>query len=119
MTDRLADIQARLDAATPGPWSYFVDKWHVHEIRTNDDETIIGVSIFVAEDAEFIANAPTDITYLLERVRMWRALAEDAIAEFDEVRSYVDDYFINKWGYTVKAAEFAQRRRALTEGASE
>ena len=68
--ERLAEIQARLDAATPGEW-----------VRIN---TGVGVVLpgstcqFVTRettvrDATFIANAPTDIAYLLERVRKLEA----------------------------------------------
>ena len=113
--ERLAEIQARLDAATPGEW-----------VRIN---TGVGVVLpgstcqFVTRettvrDATFIANAPTDIAYLLERVRMWKALAEEAIEEFEDARGYASAYFTGKWGYDVTSAQFAERRAALTEGES-
>ena len=70
-------------------------------------------------DATFIANAPTDIAYLLERVRAWKELAEEAIEEFEDARGYASAYFTGKWGYDVTSAQFAERLAALTEGASE
>ena len=90
MTDREDEIQARLDAAdadlrAQNAWVDFTD--HAHD----------------------------DIAYLLERVREWRALAEEAIEEFDDARGYASAYFTGKWGYDVTSAQFAERRAALTE----
>ena len=64
--DRLAEIQARLDAATPGPWE-----------RADEDVGVvssIGEYVFIARNIRpgnvtFIAHAPDDVAYLLARVR--------------------------------------------------
>jgi len=56
---RIAEIEARCELATPGPW------------KLGEDETIEAESDCIAcrlntrQDAEFIANARTDIPYLL------------------------------------------------------
>lgn len=82
LTDRLDEIEARADAATEGPW-----EWHpymgsgatlakpnhlFHEVnilKTTDDWPP------VADDAEFIAAARTDVPQLVAEVR--RLLAEN------------------------------------------
>jgi len=83
LTDRLDEIEARADAATEGPW-----EWHpymgsgatlakpnhpFHErniLKTTDDWPP------VADDAEFIAHARTDIPALLAEVRRLQAAAD-------------------------------------------
>ena len=79
MSDRLTEIRARLDAATPGPW-------------VPDDECVLrpassphGRFLIIAEchdgghlenDARLIASAPSDIEWLLDEVehlREWGA----------------------------------------------
>ena len=78
MNDRLTEIEARLNAATPGEW-----------VRINEGVGIVpggNVVQFLARDiavknAEMIANAPADLRYLLERVRELEAqLHETRIA---------------------------------------
>ena len=89
MTDRIAKIQARLDAATRGPWH-----WDGHRVPTligrAGDPDIYEYDTEVIEathggecgcrsvctldlevgprDAEFIANAPADVAWLLGRL---------------------------------------------------
>ena len=83
LTDRLDEIEARADAATPGAW-----EWHpymgsgatlakpnhpFHELnilKTTDDWPP------VAADAEFIAAARTDVPALLAEVRRLQAAVE-------------------------------------------
>lgn len=69
---RLADIKARLDAATPGPWLADTEQ---HTIIVEDTAATVvcaesgtpyGV---VGADADLIAHAPDDLRYLLDRVR--------------------------------------------------
>lgn len=83
MTDTdLAAIEARLAAATPGPWEMYDSNegteyfpmWSVanddyHNPR--EDGTAFGVSIECGEkaDADLIANAPTDLRRLLDEVK--------------------------------------------------
>lgn len=76
LTDRLDEIEARAEAATPGPW-----EWHpymssgatlakpnhpgheVNILKTTDDWPP------VADDAEFIAHARTDVPALVAALR--------------------------------------------------
>ncbi len=128
MTDRLDEIQARLDAATPGEW----EATHVepNEIRDSPEMNWVAHpdsedepdrdSQFLVDcygrgaDATFIAAAPTDIAYLLERVRAWRRLAEDATEYLIELRGEKGLAFTDQW-----ASDLEARRAALTEGESE
>ena len=88
--ERLDAITARLDAATPGPWKVRecppctergrleVNIWDEpgNLLITNwcdDDE-------FHRPDAEFIANAPADVAYLLDLARK-QAAALEAVRE--------------------------------------
>lgn len=77
MTDRKAEIRARLETATPGPW--FANDTHINgmESQRNIDNaaneqvcwTTRGWPNGVAvANAILIANAPTDIAWLLEEL---------------------------------------------------
>ena len=83
MSDRLSEIRERLEAATPGPWEYFGEALMGSVIRGGNQPSILGVAVDPDEsqerrrecmgknwcrDAHFIANAPSDIRWLLERV---------------------------------------------------
>ncbi len=72
MTDWLAQIKARLEAATPGPWYSYGDEL-VARRDTNRDFSAFGnyreISVY-GEDLEFIANAPTDIATLLKAIEV-------------------------------------------------
>jgi hypothetical protein len=81
MSDRIDEIKARLEAATPGEW---VHKNHPQHYDIQYTATIMGRSVTQAwkpffeyantdNDAEFIAHAPQDIEYLLGEVARLRA----------------------------------------------
>ena len=75
MTSREAEIQARLDAATPGPWEAYdpgdgtARLWTVRD-NEDDAERLIHEPIGYLDwnNGALIANAPTDLAYLLTRV---------------------------------------------------
>lgn len=71
--DELAEMQARCDAATPGPWESFhrmiVNESHCHK-----------------SDGEFIAHARTDIPRLLGDNKRLRAEVERLKADLDNER---------------------------------
>jgi hypothetical protein len=72
MTDRLQEIRARLDAATPGPWQD-VDRddpaWiRVMQPREFPNEWTTIATCGFCSDARFIAHAPADIAWLLDEV---------------------------------------------------
>lgn len=58
-------IEARLNAATPGPWERG-DREHL--IKRRNGPCIIDAVGMSKENAEFVANAPTDIATLLREV---------------------------------------------------
>lgn len=68
---RLGQIRARADAATPGPWGRSglssVEGSHAmfHRVGPGADVPDAIVLTNIQPDAEFVANAPTDVTYLL------------------------------------------------------
>jgi hypothetical protein len=71
MPDRLAEIRARLDAlATPTPWDVDVVRgsWTDSVVSQVEPHAIVAQWI-VSTDAAFIASAPADIAWLLDRVR--------------------------------------------------
>jgi phage host-nuclease inhibitor protein Gam len=78
MTEQeLKEIQARLEAATPGPWALVDRLGVIYECQS--EISVIEVDANVNEgDAEFIAHAPEDIRRLLD--------------EIDQLRNIVDKY---------------------------
>ena len=71
MTDRIEEIRARVEAATPGPWERKGDIiWHEYE----PNEPFSGPPLVVRDDhiaggnADFIAHVREDIPYLLARI---------------------------------------------------
>ena len=72
MSDRLTEIRARLDAATPGPWTS--NDYLVVVTEAARNHPIIGAySKHIAqarneENADLIAHAPADIEWLLDEV---------------------------------------------------
>ncbi|HDZ38156.1 MAG TPA: hypothetical protein ENH62_07710 [Marinobacter sp.] len=73
MSDKLVAISARLEAATPGPWRV-VDKGDFLE---SDAGPIADLRYFHIPDneknADFIAHAPTDISWMAEEIKQLRA----------------------------------------------
>lgn len=71
---RLQEIKERLAAATPGPWNVLYDDGSLHgtpeEYFVNFDAHRDSTNIEREADAEFIANAPSDIAYLLDLVEL-------------------------------------------------
>lgn len=77
MKKRLEEIEARLKAATPEPWSYDSDE---NEIHADTMQDFGGDPVHICEmmgssridNSSFIANAPTDIRDLLAVVKLQR-----------------------------------------------
>lgn len=96
--ERIDAIKARLDAATPGPWEADWLEWEddgedahfTHIVRAPGRDSGNGSEIVcdVGEsprrktlpDAAFIANAPDDVGWLLERVETLEAAAKAVLA---------------------------------------
>ena len=70
-------IKARLNTATPGPWKVAIRQpsyhyWSSHGIDAKDDPVIEPSDYLSLDDAEFIANTPSDIAALIEEVERLR-----------------------------------------------
>lgn len=90
-TDRLAEIETRLSAATPGPWEHVERQFDAGRIREHSVETHHHV---IADDlslnsAELIAHAPTDLAALVAVVREVEALHQpfETTIDFRDVTS--------------------------------
>ena len=90
--DRLAEIEARIEAATEGPWTVLPDSadWDVpildaagSFICCSPDDGVRGGHL--AQDAAFIAHARTDVPWLVEQVKV-RDKALRAVLALHEVR---------------------------------
>lgn len=74
MPDRLQEIRARLDAATPGPW----EVWENGTMVCAPDRDAPGAYHDIAlafsslGDQHLIAHAPADIAWLLDEVERLR-----------------------------------------------
>lgn len=67
MTERLDEIRARLEAATPGPWDVStVGENPANFVRYPNGMAFCQIGNLM--DAEFIAASPEDIAYLLKEV---------------------------------------------------
>lgn len=119
--DRVAELRALADAATPGPWTLY-DRgvgWEVSELPDVHDGTT-----FNRPDAEFVAAARTAIPELLDDVEQLRAQRGDAFREIerlegqlDRVRELADDLDATDdegWGAPAEIA--GALRRALDGG---
>ncbi len=74
--ERLAEIRARLEAATPGPWAIYGTIGFEYHVRTGGTTAAVPTTgepvadAALNRDAEFIAHAPTDIADLLAEVEL-------------------------------------------------
>ena len=74
--NRLNEIEARANAATPGPWEAGCNDRHVLYVATENEEFCAeygpelydSQGFFSDDDTEFIAHARTDVPWLLEQV---------------------------------------------------
>ncbi len=89
--ERLAAIKARLEAATPGPWE---SKINGNTVRSygivSSTRTICSSISTLTADAELIAHAPDDISFLLglaeEREAYWATRHGNAMGEIQTLR---------------------------------
>ena len=108
-SDWLDAIEARLDAATDGPWEYrTVDMpalpWIEHEIVRKTDDRYHPMNVVkvregrtlqteccwwpTSSDAEFIANAPADIARLVKILRRVSALIPEWAVDLAEDQTW-------------------------------
>lgn len=84
MTEQeIADIKDRLERATPGPWTSFVESIDQYSgsdfIQTADDDiNFVGIK---AADQDFIAHARQDVPRLLVEVERLKRLLNDRVSE--------------------------------------
>jgi hypothetical protein len=84
---KLDEIQARADAATPGPWAWTKpepDAWDGPDLYSQADDTAFmfgasgGINV-PSEDAAFIAHARTDVPVLLAAIQERDALLRELV----------------------------------------
>lgn len=95
--ERLAEIKARTDAATPGPWfvehlerdgfTYF--STDIAPLESFDGEVHAGV--LDEDEAEFIAHAREDVPDLVAEVERLRSERDALQAKLDQVREWAED----------------------------
>ena len=119
-------IRARLAAATPGPWDSVQDTYRsvpMHRIGSESTGSDVAQVVLFgghdAADAEFIANAPTDIAKLLAALDAVEALAADWSVDAMKAEHYVDHGHGNAEGVreAVELGKAAEQIRAAINGA--
>lgn len=89
MSDRIAEIRARLDAATPGPWCLLPSS---STIYVREREEYPHAQAVDNDDAEFIANAPADIAWLLAHAGVIQEQIEFLKDDLSRVTAQRDRY---------------------------
>lgn len=82
MPDRLTEIRARLDAATPGPWKRSLSGSRYNPWKVHRGAILVALSGESPEDADLIAHAPADIAWLLAEVEELRAVVRNTPAHY-------------------------------------
>ena len=137
MTDRLDEIRARAEAATPGPWRELDAAYGmiVHDTGPDSAQIIVlADSRFGGPDSTFIAHAREDIPYLLAEIERLRDAAERAFgnvnarnetleAEVERLRDALDtekEANATKWRkLRAKTVEIEQLADALADAHEE
>jgi len=87
MTDRLKEIEERLEKATPGPWEYNYRTRHISGVQGNAKRIVLDVvNVFWGEEethanGQLFAHAPGDLRYLLNEVARLKGVAGDFLEE--------------------------------------
>ena len=125
----LAGIEARLKAATPGPWS--VKHRHCMHEPPDDESCGLGLEIvgppeasnrgqfYRGADAVFIAHAPSDVAALVEAVKaLWAALL-GLVCRTDAYRATCVQYAITHEGaHTPECAQGVAVLESVSDGAA-
>jgi hypothetical protein len=122
MSDRIAEIRARLEAATPGPWKATRDavetasgeviariaddsdfrylRCQGHSLLPDGTLDDCNCDLGVEDDANLIAHAPDDIRFLLNEVhRMREMLADNEHGiEWDKCKRLFPVHAAQDWG---------------------
>ena len=98
VSDRLQEIRARLDAATPGPWRVIeplqqtarpVRRMIVADLEAAQQSSEIGNVQMSWFDTRFTTHAPADIAWLLDEVERLRR--DDSVVQGVTKRECSDD----------------------------
>jgi hypothetical protein len=81
-TDRLAQIRARAEAATPGPWFSDIGNFMVWDETSEDSEAV--AKEIGDDDCVFIAHSREDVPFVLD-------LVDSLTAERDTLRAVVEE----------------------------
>ena len=115
----IQEIEARLEAATPGPWDFDTIPETGESrvvVRSNTGDPMLDVSVAThgvrAEDAKFIAHAPEDIRALIEEVGRLTVEHLEMRIERDNLRERRDYYrkAVMKADGEIEAAKAAVQR---------
>ena len=88
MSERLKEIRARLDAATPGPWAK-----HRRSVHWSGNDDYAPLVVAMAEhpnDTALIAHAPADLAWCLAEIDALRervAVLRAEIADLEGLRA--------------------------------
>ena len=115
---RLDQIEARANAATPGPWEAGCNDRHVLYVTTENEEFCAeygpelydSQGFFSDDDTEFIAHARTDVPDMSAALRAVLKLHK---REESPSGYYCDECFPNEWAWP--CATVAAIRRHLGE----
>ena len=121
---KLDEIRERLEAATEGPWDWCSELWQLRHMTGKYVCTEVlhaKGTLPTDNDAEFIANAPTDIAYLLAEVERLRGVvttATIACGAVDLEAAEDIDRWRDNWGEVIRdeVLDATQRVRAILEG---
>lgn len=81
MSERIAQIEERLAAATPGPWQQDLIHDQTYEIRA--DGYLVAETWDRAPDATLIAHAPSDLAWLLGVAKAAREVAHKWVTDVE------------------------------------
>ncbi|WP_319052627.1 hypothetical protein [Streptomyces europaeiscabiei] len=123
--ERLAEIEARADAATAGPWC--TDAWEIYQ----GTEYVPGISFWIGEtcrgtselgqdraDAAFVAAARSDVPALVAEVRRQAARIAELEAERHSTNEALSDAAERMRADRDRLAELEKREAAVAEFAA-
>lgn len=116
MSDRLDEIAARLEKAASRPWTRIhgvprlVMSGGAGPYRVVATTNVQPTSPTADEDATLIAHAPTDLDYLLTRLR-----AAEAVVKLDEMLDAHEVNFCEICIHPVKCSDWSQIAQAKRE----
>ncbi|MFH8405541.1 hypothetical protein ACH4FX_12310 [Streptomyces sp. NPDC018019] len=98
MTDRLAQIKARAEAATSEPWllqeddgdTFRAPAWEI--VHAQSGRMLARVPDWAVSDAEFIAHVPADVPWLVDQLEQARSIAVGLENEVARLRGLVADF---------------------------